>query len=134
MEELRCRMVCKLWKNQNEEIPRRNHLRNLKNHQRKVREQVFNHYGWKCTCCGESNPGFLTIDHINNDGCKELGKDGKTRVKGGSAFYALIIKEGFPINLQTLCFQCNCGRGANRGICPHKASLFIPKFFRREED
>ena len=45
------------------------------NHQ-SYKEKVFDHYGWVCACCGEAEPLFLTIDHVNNDGAdveKKLG-------------------------------------------------------------
>ena len=35
------------------------------------REQVFEAYGgYKCNCCGESEPMFLSIDHIDNNGAE----------------------------------------------------------------
>lgn len=33
----------------------------FREHQKDI---VFNHYGNKCDCCGESNRIFFTIDHI----------------------------------------------------------------------
>lgn len=76
---------------------------------------VVAHYGGGCYCCGESNPLFLTLDHINDDGAKER----KTR-KGGSQFYATVIREGFPTNLRLACWNCNCARYYRGGICPHQ--------------
>ncbi len=29
---------------------------------------VWAHYGQRCACCGETEPAFLAIDHVNNDG------------------------------------------------------------------
>lgn len=78
----------------------------------KERKQiVINHYGGKCECCKEDNIGFLTIDHINNDGNKESRR--------GVEFYRIIIKLGFPTTLRILCWNCNSGRHFNGGICPH---------------
>jgi hypothetical protein len=35
------------------------------------REAVYAAYGgYKCNCCGESEPMFLSIDHIDNDGAE----------------------------------------------------------------
>src|SRR5688572_22754686 len=38
-------------------------------HYKKLKDQVYAAYGgYKCSCCGETEPSFLTLDHINNDG------------------------------------------------------------------
>lgn len=86
----------------------------------KTTQTVFDHYGWLCACCGESNRMFLTIDHINNDGyvLKELAE--KRYRLGGTGFYKHIIDNGFPEDLQTLCYNCNFGKNRNKGTCPHK--------------
>lgn len=77
---------------------------------------VINHYGGKCICCGESEPLFLEIDHINNDGWahrKKIGTSGKVLV-------LWIIKNDYPDDFQILCANCNQGKKRNKGICPHK--------------
>lgn len=80
------------------------------------------HYGNKCSCCGEENKLFLTIDHINNDGYKLRPRNnkGKTKALFSHHYYKDIIKHNFPTDLQLLCWNCNCGRQRNKGICPHK--------------
>lgn len=78
---------------------------------------VLSYYGngkLQCVCCGEANPVFLTLDHIN-------GLQGQPRIRG-NAFYGRLCREGFPQGLQTLCFNCNCGKGLV-GQCPHKQVL-----------
>jgi hypothetical protein len=85
---------------------------------KKIKKLVFEAYGGICHCCGESDTRFLTIDHINNDGAK-LTKN-KTHPSGGYGFYAWIVKNRFPDNLQILCWNCNCGKRMNNGVCPHK--------------
>lgn len=77
-----------------------------------IKKKVYDHYGWKCNCCGETNPFFLSIDHINNDGYKD-----KT---SSINIYSRIIKQGFPDTYQTLCMNCNHGKYRNKGICPHQ--------------
>ena len=79
---------------------------------------VYDHYGWKCKCCGETIPEFLSVDHINNDGSKELDKKGY-RYKS-MPLHRKIIKENFPDKYQILCMNCNFGKAINNGICPHK--------------
>lgn len=83
---------------------------------KKARLTVLEYYGNKCICCGEAQILFLTIDHINRDGAKQKEELG-TR---GSNLYRKIIALGFPDDLQVLCYNCNCGREYNNGICPHK--------------
>jgi hypothetical protein len=77
---------------------------------------IYAHYGDKCICCGEDNPLFLTVDHVNSDGHEERKKGLYT---SGSQFYAHIVKQGFPDIYQLLCFNCNLGRARNNGVCPH---------------
>ncbi len=83
---------------------------------RKHKLQVFEHYGMQCSCCGESVYEFLTIDHMNNDGAKHRKAIGE----GGSAIYHWLVKNDFPEGFQILCYNCNCGKRINSGICPHQ--------------
>ena len=55
------------------------------------RKIVFEFYGNKCSCCGETEPLFLTVDHINNDGYRDK-KKGLTGVN----LYEKIVRDGFP--------------------------------------
>lgn len=82
---------------------------------------VMKHYGdSKCECCGESNIGFLTIDHINNDGKKHRDE----LKKRGDSFYSWLIKQKFPKGFRVLCFNCNLGRAiTNDKICPHSKNF-----------
>lgn len=78
----------------------------------KKRKDVFDHYGWECKCCGETESAFLTIDHIDSNGAKQRRKHGACQVDW-------IIRLGFPEGLQTLCYNCNCAKQYNKG-CPHQ--------------
>lgn len=78
----------------------------------RLRAIVCEAYGGCCTCCGENNKLFLTVDHKNNDGSKH-------RQEVGSSMYRWIVKNNFPETLQLLCYNCNCGRARNGGVCPH---------------
>jgi hypothetical protein len=84
-------------------------------HRKTVKEEVLNKYGGICACCKESNIGFLTIDHINQDG--HIRK--KQNVSEVNIFEYLNNKEVNLSIYQVLCFNCNCGRYINGGICPH---------------
>ena len=84
-----------------------------KKHDLKKKKLVFEHYGKKCICCGETEMTFLTIDHIEGGGEKH-------RKKIGRKINDWLVKNNFPEGFQTLCFNCNWGKHINGGICPHK--------------
>jgi len=86
-------------------------------HRERDRNIIYEAYGNKCACCGETEKGFFTVDHVNNDGHTER-KNG--RYTSGSQFYRQIIQQNFPPNYQILCYNCNMGRARNGGICPHQ--------------
>ncbi len=99
-----------------------NNISSSASHHRLAYSALIEHYGSKCACCGETGLKFLTIDHIHNDAAKLL------RRSGASAEYkriwSIAKKTGiWPINLQILCFNCNCGKQRNGGTCPHKDIL-----------
>lgn len=80
-----------------------------------IKNEVYGHYGgYKCQCCGETQEKFLTVDHVNNDGAKHR------KNCRGSGIYRWIKKHNYPDNFQVLCYNCNCGRARNGGVCPHK--------------
>jgi hypothetical protein len=88
---------------------------------KKLKGIVQKAYGNKCICCLESNPLFLTIDHINNDGNKQrLKLFGRNRGGAAHTLYLYIIKNNFPSDLQLLCYNCNMGKKNNNLVCPHK--------------
>ena len=71
---------------------------------------VIKAYGGKCSCCGNSDPRFLTLDHKNNDGNKHR--------KNVTDTYRWAIANNFPDTLQLLCYNCNMGKSIY-GVCPH---------------
>jgi len=83
------------------------------------RKKLLEIYGDKCACCGEDNPLFLTLDHINNDGAKHKKRVGRNNI------WRDVIKHPDKTKYQTLCFNCNCGRQRNDGICPHKTKEVV---------
>jgi hypothetical protein len=83
----------------------------------RLKDEMFVAYGGKCTCCGESTPEFLGIDHIDGRGYKPRDKHG-LRI-GGKDFYRWLRQQGFPQDEYRLhCHNCNQSRGYN-GYCPH---------------
>lgn len=78
------------------------------------RDEMVAAYGGKCTCpkCPETNPAFLTLEHVNG-----TGKEHRAQV--GSHTYADLRRRGWPKEGYTLlCWNCN---GMTRGgrTCPH---------------
>lgn len=86
----------------------------IKDWRLKKKYEVFNHYGLKCLCCGESDFDKLTIDHINGGGKKH-----RKILGGGDRLYHWLIKNDFPKHFQTLCMNCNKGKFLNSDVCPH---------------
>lgn len=98
--------------------PWREHTRKYR---AKLKAEAIAEFGGKCECCGESNPYFLTLDHKNGGGTKER----KKLMKMGKflSSWKVAKDEGYPKDKYALaCYNCNCGREANDGVCPHKIS------------
>lgn len=89
---------------------------------------VFDHYGGRCACCGETEPCFLAIDHIDGDGNNHRKKIGKW----GSSFFKWLIANDFPEGFQVLCHNCNMGKHLNGGECPHKSKPRMSKGILRK--
>jgi hypothetical protein len=96
--------------------PRTNELR--KTRTQRYKDACYAAYGgYVCRCCGETEPLFLDLDHIYNDGAR----DRKSRKwHGTEGLYRWIIKQCFPPIFQVLCRNCNWGKYRNGGICPHQ--------------
>lgn len=81
---------------------------------RRIRLEALTHYGGVCACCGEVDTRLLTFDHIDGDGHLHRAEIGTTPL-------ALWLRSnGYPAGFQVLCWNCNCGRHFNGGICPHQ--------------
>ena len=81
----------------------------------KLKQQILDAYGRTCVCCGESNPLFLTLDHVNGNGNASM----KAVKKGGRNYYGWVRAQGFPAGYQTMCFNCNCSKGKG-DCCAHE--------------
>lgn len=80
-----------------------------------LREEMFEHYGRACVCCGEKRYEFLQFDHIENDGYS-WAKKYNTR---GTGIYRVMRRLGYPAGvIQVLCANCNYAK-AHYGYCPH---------------
>ena len=85
-----------------------------------IRLQVVDAYGGKCECCGETEPKFLCIHHVNGD-----GKVDRANGYGGVSLFAKLRREGWPKDrYRLLCHNCN---NALRifGFCPHQGASLL---------
>ena len=103
------------------ERPRRRRMRDTDgpphSYYRLRHDAIMAYGGYRCACCGEGEPMFLTLDHINNDGTRhrrEIGTNQK--------ILRSLQASGYPPGFQVLCSNCNHGRHRNGGTCPHKKS------------
>lgn len=88
-----------------------------RNWRARVRSSAIQAYGGCCNCCGETEPLFLEVDHINGGGGKH-----RKEIRGGTSFYNWLESKGYPTDeYQLLCRNCNYGRFRNGGICPHRS-------------
>lgn len=88
-----------------------------KRFKKNTKEVVFEHYGNACACCGEDEQEFLTIDHIHNNGSKHRKENDTGK---GFNLYRWLINNNYPSGFQLLCWNCNCAKQFNKGVCPHK--------------
>jgi hypothetical protein len=94
-----------------------------KEYKSKLKSEVFNAYGNRCKCCGETRQELLTIDHIFNDGNLDRKKH-----RSGIGLYSWIRQNNFPKDrFQLLCWNCNCSKGLSKDhICIHKLEKLSP--------
>jgi hypothetical protein len=95
---------------------------------RRIREEFIAEYGGRCVCCGESEPKFLCLDHVDGDGAKhrkELSPNRGTRGGAATALLEDLKRRGWPKDkYQLLCYNCNNAK-AHYGTCPHQLSTAI---------
>lgn len=109
---------CQIWKELSE-FPFKGKCRTCRNewyveYRAKRKKLVFDHYGNECVCCGETEPVFLSLDHVDGGGNQE-----RTNKRTSPYTYETALKEGLPERFQILCFNCNWAKHAV-GICPHQ--------------
>lgn len=85
-------------------------------HARRVRlkQELVAGYGGRCTCCGESEIAFLTVEHVNGGGRAHHARRHSTGI------YLDVINAGFPAEFTVLCMNCNFARRGNKS-CPHQS-------------
>lgn len=81
-----------------------------------ARDEAIAHYSAtdppQCSCCGESEPAFLVLDHIDGGGNQE-------RRKYGRRLFIRLRNLGYPPGYQVLCWNCNSAK-YYQGQCPHQ--------------
>lgn len=110
------------WRDDNRERWNANKRKAWKRRNEADRAAALAEYGDKCKCCGETTQRFLTIDHINGKGSEHRKKIGRP---ASYAFYTWLRLNGYPKGFQVLCWNCNCGRHFNGGVCPHKDPRWV---------
>ncbi len=84
-------------------------------YRQKLRREVFDAYGGRCECCGESHWEFLSIDHVNGG-----GSQARRTTHKGAMTYRELRRLGFPKEgYRLLCMNCNFSLG-RQGYCPHE--------------
>lgn len=107
----KCRLRQKRWYRSNAA----SNLSKHKQYRASLRMEVIQAYGGPfCSCCGEFNIEFLTLDHVKGGGRKH-----RRKVGSGWAFYLWLKRRGFPKGYRVLCMNCNFSLGVH-GYCPHK--------------
>lgn len=99
-----------------EELNRRRNAARKK-YTAKLRYEMLEHYGSLCVCCGEEEPTFLCIDHIDGQ-IPEMKRFGK-KLTAGPLLLIWMKKQNWPSGYQILCYNCN---NAIRwgDPCPHQ--------------
>lgn len=95
---------------------------------RKVDLEVKGFLGGKCTCCGEKESDFLSVDHIRNDGAGARRNKNGTRNKyvyGAEIRNAFKSEDSDRIGRITgkyglLCRNCNSSKHYGKGTCVHQ--------------
>lgn len=80
----------------------------------RLKLEMLEAFGWKCSCCGVDHPYFLSLEHIN-------GIEGG-RLQTYSA-YRKAKREGWDkTQYECLCMNCNFAKG-HFGQCPHRTEI-----------
>jgi len=81
----------------------------------KLKAQILQAYRGQCQHCGEDNPDFLQIDHVNDDGnTHRRSLSGKNQ---GCNIYTWLRKNGFPKEgFQLLCANCNTAKSKKKQL------------------
>ncbi len=87
-------------------------------YQAELRRRVMALLGNRCSCCGETEPRFLTLEHVGGGGNAERRSLNST---GNRKLFEHILAGKLPREkYDCLCYTCNFSRAHNNGLCPHQ--------------
>lgn len=97
----------------------------IEGQQRRRRERVWllklemiKAYGGKCSCCGLTEPRFLTLEHLLGGGNAH-----RERLHKSDRTWLELKLQGWPQEGYILfCWNCQMGK-THYGICPHKLEV-----------
>ena len=113
-----CRKALNIqWRKDNPERNRELGRNNQYDRYSRLKREFVDAYGGACTCCGEMEIHFLTIEHL--DGLPDYHKRQDGKRKPGLTLFSLIKEEGYPDDYTVLCMNCNYSKG-HYGFCPHQ--------------
>lgn len=94
---------------------KRVHIREwFKDYRQMVRKEMIAAYGGECSCCGESQQEFLTLEHLNHDGQAHRKKF------SGMGYVFDLKRRGWPKDGYTI-LCANCNQATRLGVpCPHR--------------
>ena len=81
----------------------------------KIRTQLVQNYGGKCSCCLLTDIDILCFDHIAGGGTKLRD----STCNGSGLLIKYIRDNNIPNNIRLLCHNCNQSAGQNSGVCKH---------------
>jgi DNA repair exonuclease SbcCD ATPase subunit len=103
------------WYRRTEDIKGQNKRRSIKAQLLKV--EMITAYGGCCSCCGETEIKFLTLEHLEgggNEHRRQLYKSNRT--------WQDLKNRNWPKGHTVLCWNCQMGK-THYGECPHKLIL-----------
>lgn len=109
---------------QRQKIYRQNHQAKIRernrNRYQELRIKFFEMYGNSCTCCGESEPAFLSLEHKQG---QPIGRKNKENTMQSTI---RALSEYRPDLFEVLCHNCNQAQKFGNP-CPHKTGSCKPK-------
>jgi hypothetical protein len=115
----------KKWRKDNPERSRQLNSESARRQHERAKRAVVDAYGGACTCCGERDIHFLTVEHATLESSLRHRYPNGRRISG-TKLLRMIAAEGFPEDITILCHNCNCSRGQYGG-CPHQTD-FNPRY------
>ena len=95
--------------------------------------KALSYYGSECQCCGETEPVFLTFDHVYGGGNAHRKRDRQVK----NALGTWLVRESFPDGFRVLCFNCHhaidTGPKHLQGRCPHQTSVPTLEYYNKRD-